>query len=79
MCLSFVRYRFHFYHIVGLNPYFHYPYDRNEVRVVHLRMTRFWSPPIYPEDLLYTTLIPPRASPPQPAEQLEYTDNAPTP
>ena len=78
MCLSFVWYRLHFYHIVGLNPDFHYPYDRNEVRVVHLRMTRFWSPPIYPEDLLYTTLIPPRASPP-PAEQLEYIDNAPTP
>ena len=78
MYLSFVRYRLHFYHIAELNPHFHYPYDVNYVRVIHLRMTRFWSPPIHPEDLFYTTLIlPPPVSPP--TEQLEYTDNAPTP
>ena len=78
VCLSFVRYRLHFYHIADLNPHFHYPFNNNEVRVIHQRMTRFWSEPIYPQDLLYTTLVPPRASPP-PAEQLEYIDTAPTP
>ena len=77
MCLSFVRYRLHFYHIAELNPDFRYPYDPDHVRVIHQRMTRFWSPPIHPEDLFYTTLIP-TASPPT-AEQLEYKDNAPTP
>ena len=77
VCLSFVRYRLHFFHIQYLNSRFPYPYDRNEVRVIHLRMTRFWSPPIHPEDLFYTTLIP-NTTPPA-AEQLEYLDNAPTP
>ena len=78
MCLSFIRYRLHFYNIADLNPHFPYPYDRNEVRVIHLHMTRFWSPAIYPEDLFYTTLIPPPDGTPA-AEQLEYLDNAPTP
>ena len=80
VCLSFVRYRLDFYHIADLprHRHFPYPHDPNYVTVIHQRMTRFWSPPIYPEDLFYTTLIPPRASPP-PAEQLEYIDNAPTP
>ena len=78
VCLSFVRYRLHFYHIQDLNSRFPYPYDPNEVRVIHLRRTSFWSPPIHPEDLFYTTLIPPPDGPPT-AEQLEYLDNAPTP
>ena len=57
-CLSFVRYRLHFYHIPELfqQRNFVYPYDVNEVNVTHLRFTRFWTPPIHPEDLLYTTL-----------------------
>ena len=78
--LSFVRYRLDFHNIAEIIQSFNfpYPYDRNEVRVIHLRMTPSWSPPIYPQDLLYTTLIPPRANPP-PAEQLEHIDNAPTP
>ena len=78
VCLSFVRYRLHFYHIADIHPRFPYPYDPNEVRVIHLRMTRFCSPPIYPQDLFYTALIPPPDGPPA-AEQLEYLDNAPTP
>ena len=80
VCLSFVRYRLHFYHIADLprHRHFPYPHDPNYVTVNHQRMTRFCSPPIYPEDLFYTTLVPPRASPP-PAEQLEYIDNAPRP
>ena len=77
VCLSFVRYRLHFFHIADIHPRFPYPYDPNEVRVIHQRMTRFWSPPIYPQDLFYTTLIP-NTTPPA-AEQLEYIDNAPTP
>ena len=81
VCLSFVRYRLHFFHIADLPRHqdFPYPYDPNEVRVLHQRMTRFWSPPLYPQDLLYTTLIPPLANPPSAEEQLEYIDNAPTP
>ena len=81
-CLSMVRYRLRFYHIEEL---FHarnfvYPHDPNEVKVTHLRMTRFWTPPIHPEDLFYTTLIPPpRDSPSGSPERLEYIDNAPTP
>ena len=66
MCLSFVRYRLRFYHIAEMNQLFNfrYPYDPDEVNVTHPRMTRFWTPPIHPEDLFYTTLIPPpRASP----------------
>ena len=78
MCLSFVRYRLHFYHFTELNSDFRYPHDPNYVSVIHLRMTPFWSPPIHPEDLFYTTLIPPPPVSP-PTEQLEYTDNAPTP
>ena len=78
-CLSFVRYRLRFHHIPELNQLYNfpYPYDVNEVNVIHLRLTRFWTPPIHPEDLLYTTLVPPptRASP----ERQEYNDNAPTP
>ena len=80
-CLSFVRYRLRFQHIEEINQHFNfpYPYEFNEVRVIHLRMTRFWTPPIHPEDLLYTTLVPlpppTRASP----ERQEYLDNAPTP
>ena len=70
--LSFVRYRLHLFHVADLNPHFHHPY---EAQVLNLRMTRIWTPPIYPEDL---TLIPPRASPP-PTEQLKYIDNAPMP
>ena len=80
-CISFVRYRLHFYHIPELfqQRNFVYPYDVNEVNVTHLRFTRFWSPPIHPEDLLYTTLIPPpRASPQASPERLEYGDNAST-
>ena len=44
--------------------------------VSHLRMTRFWSPSIHPEDLFYTTLIPPRPASP-PAEQFEYIVDTP--
>ena len=80
MCLSMVRYRLLFYHIAELNPDFRYPPDPNYVSVSHLRMTRFWSMPIHPEDLFYTTLIPPpRVSPQASPERLEYIDNAPKP
>ena len=79
-CLSFVRYRLLFQHIAEINQLFifPYPYDLNEVRIIHLRMTRFWTPPIHPEDLLYTTLVPPPTHDASPERQ-EYNDNAPTP
>ena len=82
MCLSFVRYRLRFRYIAELNELFNfrYPYDPNEVNVIYLRMTRFWTPPIHPEDLFYTTLIPPpRDSPPGSPERLQYIDKTPTP
>ena len=80
-CLSMVRYGLHFHHIIEMNELFNfrYPYDPNEVKVIHLHITRFWTPPIHPEDLFYTTLIPPRDSPSGSPERLEYIDTAPTP
>ena len=53
MCLSMVRYRLRFYHIAELslpNSDYRYPNNPNKVKVTHLHTTRFWSPPIHPEE-----------------------------
>ena len=55
--LRSVHYRIRFHHIQQqqmVGP-FAYPFDTNEITVTHIRFTRFWSPPEYPEDYPYTT------------------------
>ena len=56
-CLRSVHYRIRFHHIQQqqmVGPFAH-PFDTNEITVTHIRFTRFWSPPEYPEDYPYTT------------------------
>ena len=56
-CLQSVHYRLRFLRVPVIleGDIFHYPYDPNEVTVTHIRFSRFWSPPIHPEDYHYTT------------------------
>ena len=56
------RIRFHFIPQQQLQGPNAYPFDPNEITVTHIRFTRYWSPPEYPEDYPYTTDILP--SPP---------------
>ena len=56
-CLRSLHYRirFHFIPQQQLQGPFAYPFDPNEITVTHIRFTRCWSPPAYPEDYPYTS------------------------
>ena len=56
-CLRSVHYRVRFRRVpVNIEgKLFQYHYDPNEVTITHMRFTRFWATPIYPEDYPYTT------------------------